>query len=99
LSVRLLGIGGVSGSWIELVSYTSLGTGTDNAQWIHVETTFTSKSATVKWDLGADGSFDGSQTWTGTDNVLAFSDLRFGGPSAVSSGGGGFAVDNIRLEV
>lgn len=95
LSVRLLGIGGVSGAWTELASYTALGV---TPQWIHLETTFTSKSATVRWDLGADGSYEGSQTWTGTVNVLPFSDLRFGGPSGVSSGGGAFAVDNIKLE-
>lgn len=96
LSTRLLNIGGVGGTWIQLVSYTDLGT---DPQWIHLESTFTAKSATVRWDLGADGIFDGSQTWTGTTDVLPFSDLRFGGPSGVSSAGGGFLVDNIRLEV
>lgn len=99
LAVRLLGIGGVGGAWSELASYTSLGTGAAAAQWIHLEATFTAKSATIRWDLGADGNYDGTQTWTGTVNVGAFSDLRFGGPSAVSSTGGGFLVDNIRLEV
>lgn len=95
LGVRLLGIGGIGGTWLELASYTALGA---TPQWIHLETTFTSKSATVKWDLGADGSYDGTQTWTGTVDVLPFSDLRFGGPSGVSSGGGAFSVDNIKLE-
>ncbi|HEX5218638.1 MAG TPA: PEP-CTERM sorting domain-containing protein [Verrucomicrobiae bacterium] len=99
LAVRLLGIGGVGGAWNELASYTALGTGSAAAQWIHLEATFTAKSATVRWDLGVDGIYDGSQTWTGTTDVLPFSDLRFGGPSGVSSTGGGFLVDNIRLEV
>jgi hypothetical protein len=99
LAVRMLGIGGVGGAWNELASYTALGTGTAAAQWIRLEATFTAKAATIRWDFGADGSFDGTQTWTGTVNVGAFSDLRFGGPSAVSSTGGGFLVDNIRLEV
>jgi len=95
LSVRLLNIGGGAGAWIELASYTTLGV---DPQWIHLETTFTSKSATVKWDLGADSSYEGTQTWTGATDVLPFTDLRFGGPSGASSAGGAFSVDNIKLQ-
>lgn len=102
LSVRLLGLGGVGGSWLELVPYTALGTGSEAGQWIHLEALFTSKSVAVSWDLGATGIFDGTQIWTGTTDAKAFSDLRFGGPSGVGSGAGanlGFLVDNIKLEV
>lgn len=97
LAVRLLGLGGSPG-WVELIPYTTLGTGSEAAQWIHLEALFTAKSVTVSWDLGATGVFNGTQTWTGTTDAKAFTDLRFGGPSGNSSTGGGFLVDNIRLE-
>jgi hypothetical protein len=97
--VSLAGGGSAAGGWQPLVLYTELGAGSENAQWIRMQATFTTLSATVTWDLGANGSIDGSETWTGVAATGAFSDLRFGGPSGVSSGGGAFAVDNIRLEV
>lgn len=49
-------------------------------------------------DLGADGTIDGSLYSSGVDIAAPFVDLRFGGPSNLSSPGGGVFFDNIRLE-
>ncbi len=98
LAMRVVSFAG-NESWLELASYTTLGTGSANAQWIHLEATFAAKSVTVRWDLGANGSYEGSLTSTGLNPTGAFTDLRFGGPSGLNSAGGGFIVDNINLQV
>lgn len=53
----------------------------------------------VSVDLGGNGSVDASWLSVGPASALAFSDLRFGGPSNLSSPGGGAYFDNILLEV
>jgi hypothetical protein len=67
--------------------------------WSRWEATFTTYSVTVRVDTGADSTWDLSWTSTGVTPIGAFSDIRFGGPSAGASAGGGFAVDNILLQV
>jgi len=67
--------------------------------WSRWEATFTTYSVAVRVDTGIDNTWDLVWTSTGATPIGAFSNLRFGGPSASSSAGGGFAVDNIRLEV
>ena len=52
----------------------------------------------VSLDLFADGSIDSSYTSVGTVSG-SFTDLRFGGPSNLSSAGGGAWFDNIKLEL
>jgi hypothetical protein len=52
----------------------------------------------VSLDLFADGSIDSTYTSLGTVSG-SFSDLRFGGPSNLSSAGGGANFDNIKLEL
>jgi hypothetical protein len=98
LGIRLLGIAG-GGDWIQLLTYTALGTGEANAKWIRMEATFTATTVNLDWDFGADGGVDGNYFKSGVSPTGAFTDLRFGGPSGVSSPGGGFLVDNIKLEV
>jgi hypothetical protein len=88
--VRLVSLAG-SQNWHQMGPYTT--------GWSRWEATFTTYSATVRVDTGADGSWDLTWTSTGTTPIGAFSDLRFGGPSGVASAGGGFAVDNILLEI
>jgi len=103
LSVRILNFSG-NENWVTLLPYTAgeldpqLGVGPASAQWIRVEATISGTSTTVTYDLGANGSVDGSFTSTGPASANPFTDLRFGGPSGLSSAGGGFMVDNIRLE-
>jgi hypothetical protein len=65
--------------------------------WARFEATFTMSSVTTRIDLGIDGVWDYSFTETGTTATGAFGDLRIHSP--VSSTGGGFSVDNIKLEV
>ncbi len=88
--VRLVSLAG-SENWHQMGSYTT--------GWSRWEATFTKYSVTVRVDTGIDSTWDLSWTSTGVNPIGAFSDLRFGGPSGVASAGGGFAVDNIRLEV
>jgi hypothetical protein len=52
----------------------------------------------VTLDLFADGNVDSSYTSVGAASVDPFTDLRFGGPSNLSSAGGGAWFDNILLE-
>ena len=94
LSVRVLSFAGAN-NWVELVDYADLGT---EPQWISMSATFTSDALAVTYDLGADGSIDGTFTSSGETTEPGFSDLRFGGPSALTSASG-FNVDNITLTV
>jgi hypothetical protein len=69
------------------------------AGWNRWQATFTDTSLTVTLDLGADGTIDGTFTSLGSPSANPFVDLRFGGPSNLSSAGGGIHVDNISLVV
>lgn len=54
---------------------------------------------TISLDLHSDGNVDVVYTSFGAPSANPFNDLRFGGPSNLSSVGGGAWFDNIRLEV
>lgn len=69
------------------------------AGWNRYEATFTLTSLTVTLDLGSDGTIDGTFESLGSPSANAFVDLRFGGPSNLSSAGGGAYFDNIGLDV
>jgi hypothetical protein len=69
------------------------------AGWNRYQAIFTDSTLTVTIDLGADGSIDGTFVAAGAPSANPFVDLRFGGPSNLSSAGGGVSYDNIRLEV
>lgn len=68
------------------------------AGWNRYQATFTGTSLEITIDLGADGTIDGSYTSVGAPSASPFVDLRFGGPSNLSSAGP-IHVDNIRLEI
>jgi hypothetical protein len=68
------------------------------AGWHRFSATFTGSSATVTLDLNADGTIDGTFFSNGTPSANPFVDLRFGGPSNLSSAGGGALFDNITLQ-
>ena len=94
IGVRMLslGAGGFNGqSWIKF--------GDNYSGWARWEAIFTDVTTTVRVDLGIDSTWDYEFSSTRATPVAAFSDLRFGGPSGLSSTDGAFAVDNIRLEV
>ncbi|GAB5403124.1 MAG: hypothetical protein Aurels2KO_13550 [Aureliella sp.] len=65
--------------------------------WNRFTATFTPTSLTVTLDLGADGSIEGTFVSNGAASANAFTDLRFGGPSNLSSAGGSAGFDNISL--
>jgi hypothetical protein len=88
--VRLVNLAG-SQNWHYMGPYTT--------GWSRWEATFSTYSVTVRVDTGIDSTWDLAWTSTGATAIGPFGDIRFGGPSGSSSAGGGFAVDNIRLEV
>ncbi|MGV3773232.1 MAG: hypothetical protein ACO1QB_10055 [Verrucomicrobiales bacterium] len=93
LATRILGFAGKN-NWVGLASYDDLGA---TPEWIHVEALFTGSAVTITYDRGNNGTINGTFTSTGDAYSKPFSDLRFGGPSALTSPGGGFNVDNISI--
>ncbi len=49
-------------------------------------------------DLNSNGSIDSTLSFVSTATSVGFNNLRFGGPSDATSGGGGAKFDNLRLE-
>lgn len=97
-SVRVLNMYGGVGAWVPFDA--TLGTGASPlvAGWNRFSATFTATELTVGLDLGANGTIDRTLTFVGAPSASPFVDLRFGGASGNSSGGGGVSFDNIRLE-
>ena len=65
--------------------------------WHRFTATFTGSSLTVTLDLNSNGVIDSTFVSTGSPSATPFVDLRFGGPSNLSSAGGGALFDNISL--
>lgn len=95
--VRVLNMYG-GGDWQPIQAGLKANTG-QPAGWNRYEAVFTLTSLTVRIDIGADGVFDGLFQSFGAPSANLFNDLRFGGPSNLTSAGGGASFDNIRLEV
>lgn len=72
------------------------------AGWHTYEATFSiANGVKVTLDLGSDGTIDSTMQFAG-DGATAFgnfTDLRFGGPSNLTSAGGGANFDDIRLNL
>ncbi len=66
------------------------------AGWHHYEATFTDTDVTITLDLESDGTVDSTLTFSGSPSANPFVDLRFGGPSGITSAGPMW-VDNIML--
>jgi len=94
--VRVLSFAGNEG-WVALAPGLVTSSG-QPAGWNRYEATFSLTGLTVTLDLGADGSIDGTFSSLGVPSANPFTDLRFGGPSGLTSAGGGAWFDNIRLE-
>ena len=70
------------------------------AGWHSYKATFSLTGLTVELDLQSNGSVDSTLFFAGDGNPYGgFSDLRFGGPSNLSSAGGGANFDDIKLEL
>lgn len=95
--VRVLSFAGNDG-WVPISAGLKTSSG-QPAGWNRYQATFSLTGLTVTLDLGADGSIDGTFTSLGSPSANAFTDLRFGGPSNLSSAGGPAWFDNILLEV
>lgn len=95
--IRVLNMYGEE-NWVPIAPGLAASSGVP-AGWNRYEATFTGSSLTVTLDLGADGTIDGTFVSNGTPSANPFVDLRFGGPSNLSSAGGGAKFDNITLRV
>jgi hypothetical protein len=71
------------------------------AGWHRYIVTITPDNLIFELDLGRDGSIDGMDMYDVglATSPAGFNQLRFGGPSDVTSAGGGVHFDNIRLEL
>jgi hypothetical protein len=69
---------------------------TRTAGWHHYEATFTATDVTITLDLNNDGIVDSTLNYSGSPSANPFVDLRFGGPSGITSAGPMW-VDNIML--
>jgi hypothetical protein len=94
--VRVLGMYGAE-SWVALEPGLVADAGAP-VGWNRYQATFTGSDLTVTLDLGADGTIDGTFNSVGSPSANPFVDLRFGGPSNLSSVGP-IHVDNISLAI
>lgn len=103
--VNIYGIRGLSlGNGITSPAWTAFTIGGNpipsNQGWHTYRATFSIASGlTVTLDLDSNGTIDSTLSFpgNGTSPFGNFTELRFGGPSALSSSGGGANFDNIRL--
>lgn len=90
--VRITLFPGLSPGWVDL------GLGGAVTGWHTWEATFTGTDITVDVDLNSDGAVDSSTSWAlGGAYTAGFGQVRLGGPSSVSSTGGGGNFDDIYL--
>lgn len=90
--IRVNGIysgGGASG-------YLAFDNVAETTGWNRFEAIFTTTGVTVTLDLGIDGTIDHTIVSSGAPGFTAFNDLRFGGPSGVTSAEPAW-FDNIYL--
>lgn len=70
------------------------------AGWHQLIVTIKPESLVFEIDMFRDGTIDGTSEYFDIRQIESgFNQLRFGGPSGISSGGGGVHFDNIMLEV
>ena len=71
------------------------------AGWHTYHVTITPDTLIFEFDLDRDGTIDATDTYsTGVESgPVGFNELRFGGPSGITSGGGGVHFDNVVLEI
>jgi hypothetical protein len=84
---------GASG-WLTYVGNPAVQTG-----WHRFSAIIGATTATFRLDFGADGTIDASRTIAISGAAKKYNLLRFGGPSDVSSAGGGGHFDNLWIDV
>lgn len=90
---RILGFAGKD-NWVPIEPGLNA---TAEAGWNRYRAVISTTGIEITLDLGADGTVDGTFESTGPFSANDFVDLRFGGPSNLTSGGGGAHFDNIIL--
>lgn len=84
---------GDSGGWFSFSGNPSTRAGTH-----HFRATILPTSILFELDLGSDGTLDGSSLVTTSDmSAIGWNVLRIGGPSDLSSAGGGGVFDNVGI--
>jgi hypothetical protein len=91
-AVRLLSMYGQGGAWTFFPGVSR------TAGWNRFQATMTATDITITLDIGADGTIDSTLNFVGALPANPFVDLRFGGPSAVTSVAPAW-FDNIKLEL
>lgn len=74
------------------------GSGSPVVGWHTYSVEISDTTVAFSLDLGSNGSIDSTQSFTIAATAAGFSQLRIGGPSNLSSAGGGAKFDNLRLE-
>lgn len=96
-SIRTVFIGGVpagNGGWLTFTG----NPGALASAWATIELTISKNQVYATLDLNSDGTIDGTRTVAVNDqDVIGYNILRIGGPSGISSSGGGAAFDNVNL--
>lgn len=93
--IRTVFIGGDPPNWV-----TFNGNPAVVAGWHHFKATIGASSILFELDLGDDGTVDASRTVTTTTGAgIAYNVARFGGPSDLSSAGGGVNFDNLSIQI
>lgn len=92
--IRTVFIGGDPANWVVFP-----GNPAPQAGWHHFSATVGASSILFELDLGDDGSVDSSLTVTTSGGAgIAYNVARFGGPSNLSSAGGGGNFDNLSIQ-
>ncbi len=92
--IRTVFIGGDPGNWV-----TFQGDPAVQAGWHHFKAIIKATSILFELDLGKDGIVDGQRLVTTSDTSgIGYNILRLGGPSNLSSTGGGAGFDNVSID-
>jgi hypothetical protein len=67
-------------------------------RWNRFTASIGDTTTTFTLDLGADGSIEATHIVSAVPAAAGFTELRFGGPSGLTSAGGGANFDNILLQ-
>jgi hypothetical protein len=89
--IRTVFVGGTPGNWNTFVGNPAIQEG-----WHHFKATIGETFINFELDLGNDGTVDGIRNVATTANAKPYNVARLGGPSDLSSPGGGF-FDNISI--
>jgi len=91
--IRTVSVGGEPGNWITFAGSPAVGSG-----WHHFKATIGASRILFELDLGRNGTIDAARDIaTASGDGIAYNVARFGGPSNLSSPGGGAHFDNLRI--